>query len=161
MIVLMRSFSRCMATACFIGTFVPSITTNGKKLNKKKIAKAYETPRKALKTDNTLRVKPCSLSQLDAQARALTLLFPTHHSSSTVVPLSLSLSLALLPALEKVGNIGASALGELSVLATANTVEVVGKVEVVEQRVAIDGELDRRPCFALLNLLGRLYSTAD
>jgi len=75
--------------------------------------------------------------------------------------LSLSLSLALLPALEKVGNIGASALGELSVLATANTVEVVGKVEVVEQRVAIDGELDRRPCFALLNLLGRLYSTAD
>jgi hypothetical protein len=74
---------------------------------------------------------------------------------------ALCLALALLPALEKVGNIGASALSELSVLATANTVEVVGKVEVVEQRVAIDGELDRRPCFALLNLLGRLYSTGD
>ena len=87
------------------------------------------------------------------------------HTSVHYPPLKLygspALCLALLPALEKVGNIGASALSELSVLATANTVEVVGKVEVVEQRVAIDGELDRRPCFALLNLLGRLHSTGD
>lgn len=71
-----------------------------------------------------------------------------------------ALASVVLPALQEVRHIGAGVLCELSVLSTTDAVEVVGEVQVVEQRIAIDGELDR-PSFALLNLLGRLHSRVE
>ena len=46
------------------------------------------------------------------------------------------------PTLQEVGHVCACEFGELSILATADAVEVVGEVEVVKQGITVNNQLD-------------------